>query len=117
MNAGGEDAGQDIQWQAIWIQIIHAQRAISPPAISVVTIASSLRRSPMIPTMPKIKAAGNENIISNAPSVARGSPQPGLHISVVASVAPAMISRAADIFPKRIPFPRFVIVQVLNNRV
>ena len=110
---GGEDAGGDVQWQAIWIQIIHAQRAISPPAISVVTIASSLRRSPMIPTMPKTKAAGNENIISNAPSVAKGLLQPGLHRSDRTSVAPAMPSRAADILPKRIIIDRSVIVVIL----
>ncbi len=81
---------------------MRAQATMRPPATSVVMIASSLRRSRMIPTMPKIKAAGNENIISNAPSAAKGLPQPGLHRRARTNVAPAMPSRAADIFPKRI---------------
>lgn len=59
----------------------------------------------MIPKMPNIKAAGNANIISNPPRIAKGLPQPGLHRSDKISVAPAIISRAADIFPNRICFP------------
>jgi hypothetical protein len=95
---------------------MYAQATIRPPAISVVMIASSFCRSWMIPTMPNIRAAGNENIISNTPSIARGLPQPGLQRKASANVAPATISRAADIFPKRISFLS-AIVQLLNKRV
>ncbi len=56
----------------------------------------------MIPTMPTIKAAGNENIISNLPKVARGLLQPGRSIISAHIVAAAMPNKIAEIFPKRI---------------
>ena len=83
---------------------MNTHKRINPAVISVVAIASDLRRSFAIPRMPKSNAAGNENIISNPPRTARGLPQPGLHRSTMTNVAPAMTSRAADIFPKRISF-------------
>jgi len=63
----------------------------------------------MIPMMPNIRAAGNENITSNPPRIARGLPQPGWHRNTRTNVAPAMISKVADIFPKRISFLLLVI--------
>jgi hypothetical protein len=88
---------------------MNTHKRINPAVISVVTIASDLRRSFAIPRMPKSRAAGNENIVSNPPRAAIGLPQPGLHRNAIRSVPPAMPSRAADIFPKRISFPFSVI--------
>jgi hypothetical protein len=104
-NLGGAGAGRDVEQRRIQRPITYAQTSVSPVAISVVMIASSFWRSRMIPRMPNTKAAGKENIISNAPSVARGLPQPGLQSTAITNVAPAMISRVAEILPKRICFP------------
>ena len=68
----------------------------------VVIIASNLRWSQMIPTMPNIKAVGNENITSNPPRAARGLPQPGRSTITATIVATATPNRVAEIFPKRI---------------
>ncbi len=68
----------------------------------VVIIASILRLSQTIPTMPTIKAAGNEKIISSPPRAARGLPQPGLSIISAHIVTAAMPNKIAEIFPKRI---------------
>jgi hypothetical protein len=57
--------------------IMHRQKSTKPPAMIVVIIASILRLSQMIPTMPTIKAARNEKIISSPPRALRGLPQPG----------------------------------------
>jgi len=54
--------------------------------------------------MPNTRAAGNENIISNPPRIAKGLPQPGSHRNKRTNVAPAIINSVADIFPKRISF-------------
>ena len=68
----------------------------------VVIIASILRRSQMIPTMPNIKAAGNENVTSSPPRAARGLPHPGRSTITATIVAAAIPNRVAEIFPKRI---------------
>jgi len=59
--------------------------------------------------MPKTKAAGNENMTSSPARALRVLPQPGLHRIMKISVAPAIISSLAAIFPKRI-FPLSLIV-------
>jgi len=56
----------------------------------------------MIPTMPTIKAARNEKIISSPPRAASGLPQPGRSIISAHIVARAMPNKIAEIFPKRI---------------
>jgi len=56
----------------------------------------------MIPTMPTIKAERNEKIISNPPRALRGLPHPGRSTISARKVAPAMPSKIAEIFPKRI---------------
>ena len=67
----------------------------------VMIMASNLRLSKMIPTIPK-KMAGNEIVISNHPRAAIGLPQPGRSIITAKNVVTNMAKKIADIFPKRI---------------
>ena len=67
--------------------------------------------------MPNTKAAGNENITSNPPRIARGLPQPGWHRNKRTNVAPAILKSVADIFPKRIYLVLSVIVYDFKSRV
>lgn len=71
----------------------------------VVIIERTLRWSRIIPRMPNTKAAGNENIISNPPRIARGLPQPGRSTMVATMVTTGMPSKTADIFAQRIFSP------------
>ena len=66
-------------------------------------IAKNFRRSRIIPTMPKIKAAGIERFIVNLTKVLRGLPHPGLNNSdVTLAIKIPAISNVIAIFPKRI---------------
>ncbi len=102
LSPGLAKSQQKCPWHVIYIPIMYAQRTARPTEINVVTIARSFCRSRTIPAMPNAKAAGNENMTSNAPSVAMGLPQPGWNRSSTTRVEPATISSVADIFPKRI---------------
>ena len=75
---------------------------MSPPAATVVITASSLFLSRIIPTIPTIKAAGNENIASNPPRVTRGLPQPGRSIVIAPIVRVPMMSNFSAILLNRI---------------
>ena len=76
-------------------------KSTNAAATIVVTIASCLFVSRKIPIAPATRAAGKDKIISNAPSVARGLPQPGCKTRKTTTVARAIARKAADIFPKR----------------
>ena len=56
----------------------------------------------MIPNIPTIKETGIEKKKSSPPRAASGLPHPGRSINIANIVTPAMPSRIADIFPKRI---------------
>jgi len=90
-----------LQRYIILITSMHTYKSRRPLAITVVIMASNLLRSQMIPTMPNIKAAGDEKIRSNPPRAATGLPHPGLHISITTIVAASKANNAADIFPNR----------------
>ena len=72
------------------------------PAIMVVVIASDLRLSTIIPTIPNIRAIGTDVIMSNPPRAPIGLPQPGFKMISVSKAAAAMPSSTADGFPNRI---------------
>ncbi len=78
------------------------QKSTNPPATIVVIIASSLRRSRMIPIVPTIAEAKTEKIISGPTRAAKGLPQPGRSTNIAHIVPAAIPSRIADIFPNRI---------------
>ena len=97
---------------------MHRYKSTRPPDITVVITASNLLRSQMIPTMPNIKAAGDEKIRSNPPRAATGLPHPGLHTSITTIVAASKANNAADIFPNRtLKFLQRVSSTVFNNHI
>jgi len=92
---------ENLQFYIILIATRHRYKSTRQPAITVVITASNLLRSQMIPTMPNIKATGDEKIRSNPPRVANRLLQPGLHISITTIVTASRAKNAADIFPNR----------------
>jgi len=95
---------QNAQRCIIFSAITYSQTSIMDPVIIVAIIASSFRRSKMMPVMPSIKDTGIEKIISSPPRAAIGSPQPGWSSISPRIVAPPMASIIAEITPKRIPW-------------
>jgi hypothetical protein len=77
-------------------------KSTNPPEMIVIIIASSLRRSRMIPIIPTIRQVRMEKITSSPARAARGLPQPDLITIIAHIVADAMPSRIAEIIPKHI---------------
>ncbi|MBN2313512.1 MAG: hypothetical protein JXM79_06255 [Sedimentisphaerales bacterium] len=72
------------------------------PTIVVVRIESSLWRSKIIPVMPNISEAGNENKLSNPPRTPIGLPQPGWIRKSARIVNPPKANMVNESVPKRI---------------
>lgn len=79
--------------------MVHRYNSRNAPETTVVTIASHLLRSRIIPRMPSTREAGNETTISNPARARTGLPHPGRRTISNAIVAAAIASRIADILP------------------
>ncbi|MBN2181715.1 MAG: hypothetical protein JW715_07355 [Sedimentisphaerales bacterium] len=86
-------------------KITHKINRINPAEITVVTIASHLGRSKIMPIMPNIKDTGTENSMVSPPRAGTGLPQPGFSMYKAKIAAPAIAIKAAESFPKSIFAP------------
>jgi len=89
----------DAPWGYRTCQARMRKSRINTPATTVVTTATSLRWSWMMPTIPKIRASGNDSSVRGPARAPRGLRQPGLRTTMQAIVAPAMPRNVAAIFP------------------